>query len=483
VAMEELKEIVIDEFEPFILEDTSAEDGDPSKSSMRVLVNWIEAGKRNRNGRVYPKALLQREVARVQKAVESKSFIGTGDHPASGYPDIATASHIVERVWLDNKGKGWAELKIIPTDRGRNAMTLLREGARIGVSARGWGSVDEKTGVVKDDYRLTGIDLCINPSFENATISTENIFESVSLERARTQSTTTKEELNEGSSFEANDAQEDIMNLEVLKKDHPELVKTIEEEAIKTVAEKLEVAEKERDSLKGQVEELQEKQGELENEIKTLSEKTDGYVDFLRQLITTIGEQPGVLDEQTLENVSDPNTDDTVKEALKKQQKLEKQLEEAQKEIETLKATIEEKEKAKAEEEKQLALQEALKSRLDEELNKDEYRAYADLIRKEPDIVDESGKVVIESVDHVATAVKKAFERLNEARTIDIRKEIASDYGDKGRISDPEGRVSEEEAMKKLKNAYQESVQSGFQGTFEEWKEKFPKLVSFVLGE
>lgn len=55
--------------------------------TMSVMVPWIKADSKNLNGRIYPKALLQQEISRVQKAVESGAFIGTGDHPASGFRD------------------------------------------------------------------------------------------------------------------------------------------------------------------------------------------------------------------------------------------------------------------------------------------------------------------------------------------------------------------------------------------------------------
>lgn len=164
-------------------------EGKAKDSHMSVLVPWIQADKKNLNDRIYPMALLQRETARVQKAVESGAFIGTGDHPAGGMTDIATASHIVRKIWLDEDGKGQAEIRILPTARGKNIMALIKGGARLGISSRGFGNVDEKTRRVKDDYKLQGIDIVTNPSFVDATFDKSNVFESVDFEPKKAEKT------------------------------------------------------------------------------------------------------------------------------------------------------------------------------------------------------------------------------------------------------------------------------------------------------
>ena len=184
-------------------------EGKKEDGHMSVLVPWIQAEEKNLNNRIYPKVLLQRETARVQKAVESGAFIGTGDHPASGMTDIATASHLVKKIWLDEDGKGQAEIRILPTTRGKNIMALIKGGASLGISARGFGTVDEKTRRVKDDYRLQGIDIVTAPSFADATFSEANVFESVDFEPKKT-------EIGKGYSLER---LEEIM-LDFFQRDH-----------------------------------------------------------------------------------------------------------------------------------------------------------------------------------------------------------------------------------------------------------------------
>ena len=154
----------------------------PDGNTMVVRVPWIQADKKNQNKRFYKLDLLKREVSRLQGAVKKGSLIGTGDHPAGGLSDVKTASHIVQKLWLDEAGKGWADIKIIPTDRGSAVMTLIQNDAELGVSARGFGSVDEKTGEVLSDYHLVGIDVVMNPSYKEGVFSKKDIFESLEFE-------------------------------------------------------------------------------------------------------------------------------------------------------------------------------------------------------------------------------------------------------------------------------------------------------------
>lgn len=154
---------------------------DKTKDVMSMIVPFIQAGERNRNGRIYPKSLLQREISRVQGSVKRGSFIGTGDHPASGIENIETASHIVTKLSLDEKGKGTAELRILPTERGKTIQTLIRNDAQLGVSVRGFGEVG-RDGIVSDSYKLVGLDIVTNPSFKDSVFDKSNIFESQNFE-------------------------------------------------------------------------------------------------------------------------------------------------------------------------------------------------------------------------------------------------------------------------------------------------------------
>jgi len=171
--MKKLREVI--EKKVSVLQERKTSDG----TVMKVIVPWIEANVENQNHRIYPKALLDREIKRLEPKIREGSLIGTADHPASGMADIATASHIVKKLWLDEGGTGWAELAILPTERGTAIQTIVKSGGKLGISARGFGSVDKETKMVQDDYKLMGVDIVVNPSFEKSQFSAEDIFESV----------------------------------------------------------------------------------------------------------------------------------------------------------------------------------------------------------------------------------------------------------------------------------------------------------------
>jgi hypothetical protein len=149
--------------------------------TMTILAPFTQADQKNRNGRIYPRALLQREVDRVQGLIEKGAFIGTGDHHQTGQTTIADASHIIKKLWLDKDGRGMAELKIVPTTRGKNVMELIKQGATLGLSTRGTGDVSP-TGVVQGSYKLLGIDIVTSPSASVANFNQDNVFESVGFD-------------------------------------------------------------------------------------------------------------------------------------------------------------------------------------------------------------------------------------------------------------------------------------------------------------
>jgi len=159
--------------------DISILNEDKKDGTMKILAPWVQAGVENLNHRIYPEKLLRREVDRVQEKISRGSFIGTGDHPASGLSDIATASHIVQKLSIDESGKGFVELKIFPSPRGKSAMEIIRAGGRLGISSRGFGTINPLTKIVEDDYQLQGLDLVTNPSSNIANFNADNIFESV----------------------------------------------------------------------------------------------------------------------------------------------------------------------------------------------------------------------------------------------------------------------------------------------------------------
>jgi len=150
-------------------------------SIMKVLVPFTQVDVKNGNGRIYPKAIMQREVNRVSQDIADGKFLGSADHPKGGNTELNSVSHIVKKMWLEKDGRGWASLSILDTTAGKNLKTIIKAGGKLGVSTRGFGNFDKETSKVKEDYKLAGLDIVANPSFKDGVFSQDSIFESIDL--------------------------------------------------------------------------------------------------------------------------------------------------------------------------------------------------------------------------------------------------------------------------------------------------------------
>jgi len=148
--------------------------------SMTVYAKFSEAEKRNQNSRIYPLEILTREVDRVQSKIAGGQFLGQADHGDSPATFLKDVSHIV--TGLEMKGnEGFATIKILNTDAGKNVQEIIRGKGRVGISTRSVGTVSA-TGIVQKDLRLLSLDLVANPSVKDATIGKENILEGLDFE-------------------------------------------------------------------------------------------------------------------------------------------------------------------------------------------------------------------------------------------------------------------------------------------------------------
>lgn len=134
---------------------------------------FMEADKKNRNGRIYPQQILAREVARYNKDfVESNRAMGELGHPDGPTVNLERVSHLIKELKQDGStiiGKA----KILDTPYGKIVKNLIDEGVKIGVSSRGMGSLKTNTkGVneVQDDFMLAAVDIVADPSAPNAFV-------------------------------------------------------------------------------------------------------------------------------------------------------------------------------------------------------------------------------------------------------------------------------------------------------------------------
>ena len=152
----------------YILEEK--EDG---KKDMKIRGIFMQADMKNRNGRVYPMGVLQKEVKRYNKefVAEGRAF-GELGHPEGPTVNLDRVSHMITKLEAD--GKNFiGEAKLLSTPMGEIAKALINDGGKLGVSSRGMGSLENRSGAnyVKDDFYLaTAADIVADPSAPQAFV-------------------------------------------------------------------------------------------------------------------------------------------------------------------------------------------------------------------------------------------------------------------------------------------------------------------------
>ena len=157
----------VDEIE-YITEDT--EDG---KKNYRIKGVFMQAEVKNRNNRMYPLNVLESEVKRYNREyVNQNRAFGELGHPDGPTVNLERVSHMITKLYPD--GKNFiGEAKIMDTPYGKIVKNLIDEGAKLGVSSRGMGSLEPRRDmqVVKDDFYLaTAADIVADPSAPNAFV-------------------------------------------------------------------------------------------------------------------------------------------------------------------------------------------------------------------------------------------------------------------------------------------------------------------------
>ena len=127
------------------------------KKNLYIEGVFLQSDLKNRNGRLYPKEIMQREVVRYHKEqIDTKRAMGELGHPDGPNINLDRVSHMITSLKED--GPNWiGRAKILDTPMGRIAKSLIEEGAQLGVSSRGLGSLKEKNGIneVQDDFVLS----------------------------------------------------------------------------------------------------------------------------------------------------------------------------------------------------------------------------------------------------------------------------------------------------------------------------------------
>jgi hypothetical protein len=147
---------------------------DKNKPNVFIEGVFLQSDLKNKNGRIYPKEIMQREVQRyVDENVKTKRAYGELGHPEGPTVNLDRVSHMITDLRED--GNNWiGKAKIMDTPMGRIVKELISEGAQLGVSSRGLGSLKERNGIneVQDDFMLaTAADIVADPSAPDAFVS------------------------------------------------------------------------------------------------------------------------------------------------------------------------------------------------------------------------------------------------------------------------------------------------------------------------
>jgi len=134
---------------------------------------FMQAEQKNRNGRVYPKKIMESAVEKyVNEQVKSGRAVGELNHPDGPTINLDKVSHRITALeWDGNNVIGKAQ--ILNTPMGQIVQGLLEGGVRVGVSSRGMGTLEQRGGVnyVKDDFMLNTVDIVQDPSAPDAFVN------------------------------------------------------------------------------------------------------------------------------------------------------------------------------------------------------------------------------------------------------------------------------------------------------------------------
>ena len=149
------------------------QDEKTGKKNYKLKGVFMQSEIKNRNGRVYPFEVLDKEVKRYKKEfIEQNRAYGELGHPEGPTVNLDKVSHMVTS--LEPDGKNFiGEAKVMSTPMGEIVKNIMDDGGKLAVSSRGMGSLEQKNGAnyVKDDFYLaTAADIVADPSAPNAFV-------------------------------------------------------------------------------------------------------------------------------------------------------------------------------------------------------------------------------------------------------------------------------------------------------------------------
>ena len=164
---------LISEFVDYAIEPVIVEENEKGEKDYFIEGVFMQADIKNRNGRVYPKEVMKKEVDRYCKEfVDKGRAFGELGHPDGPTINLDKVSHMITK--LEEEGSNFmGRAKILSTPNGQIVRNLINDGAKLGVSSRGLGSLEQRGGAqyVKGDFQLaTAADIVADPSAPEAFV-------------------------------------------------------------------------------------------------------------------------------------------------------------------------------------------------------------------------------------------------------------------------------------------------------------------------
>jgi len=439
--------------------------------TMKVQVKWQHGGIINGNGRKYKTEILQREIDRLQEAIQNREIYGASYHPErpSGEAIVNDVSHVWSKIWMDKDGQCYGECTVLPTRTGKDAQVLIKHG-RLGVSSRGAGTLTRKAEVidgkriqydeVNEDFRLISPgDFVLSPSVPNARVRAvmeDSISDAVTsyISENKHLFTETQEDKPEDSESNNKEVKMDkYETIEALKADHEELFKSYEDGLNATITTQV-------DEAVAKVKtELETGMQEAVNAVKKTNEE---LIEGIRDSINVLTNIPGVIPEEADAKPEGDEDSKTKEEALEDEIKALKASEAE------LKADIEARKTAETDATQKAEHQTAMTEALNTELSKEENSKFKTMLEEE--FIVDAEVTGIESVEDVPEAVKTARERISKIVAEGVKAKILESGMEPKGTDKPEDELTAEEAVKRDKARFTEARKSGFKGTFEQYK-------------
>jgi hypothetical protein len=143
------------------------------KKSLVIEGVFMQADSKNRNGRIYPKPILEKAVNKyIKEQVNTGRAVGELNHPEGPTINLDKVSHKITELRFEGSNVV-GKASILKTPMGQIVEGLLEGGVKLGVSSRGMGSLVQKNGVmqVKDDFMLSTVDIVQDPSAPEAFVN------------------------------------------------------------------------------------------------------------------------------------------------------------------------------------------------------------------------------------------------------------------------------------------------------------------------